>query len=484
MAIDWSDNNKRKAFRLALQRAYPREADLRLFVDEELNENLAAIAANNNLQSTAHDLVSWAQAKSRLDEVFEAFCRENPNDPVIAELQQRPLIKRSSNLGEEDWEALFAQFSPYDFADIQRAFLQGFQRVLNAAFQQVRPDHPPLTEQAQVQELLATYDKPELAVRFVEFVIVEFQRSSAESRRDLTGLEQWRDRISQKYKIFPLTPEPEQKTVRQGYLLVACEESGSDVVLYPELRVTGEEKPIKFSASPVKCAFEELPAYLSDWIYQAEKALDGKQNSEEILLELFLPCAMLEADLAMWDVRDKRGRPISLGMHRMFIVRSFDRIRDKDLQPVLARKWELLQKSVRDGTACDQFHLQDKYPEKKGALSVLLKRVPGLKLVAELPLEPEKRKDLLYEIIDAAVPITLWTPNANEAILAELKTQMYNLSRESQLTNFADLAYKWREKLAQPETESIKHIRLLCDCPDRLPKLPDPEQEDDLLVAF
>jgi hypothetical protein len=116
-------------------------------------------------------------------------------------------------------------------------------------------------------------------------------------------------------------------------------------------------------------------------------------------------------------------------------------------------------------------------------LLVLLKNAPGLKLAARFPSESEKRKALLYEMIDAAVPIALWSPSISEAMLAELKAQMHSLSRESHLTNFADLAQRWREKLAQSETEAVKHIRLLCDCPDRLPNLPDRDREDDLLVA-
>lgn len=491
MAIDWSDNSKRKAFRLALQRVYPSDADLKLFVDEELNENLAVMAANNNLQATAGGLVAWAHAKSRLDEVFEAFCRENSKDPGIAELRQQPLIKRSSNLEEEDWETLFKQFTPYDFADIQRAFLREFQRAFKAAFQQLRSDHPPLTEQTQIQTLLTDFDQPELAVRFVESVIVEFQRSSEGNGRDLAGLKQWRNRVVQKYNVPPLAPEPEEKMARQGYLLVTFKKHASDVTMYPELRVTGENTHIPFGVAPETCAFEKVPDYLSDWIDQAEEALNGLYDSEEILLELFLPCDLLEEDLATtWRVKDKRGNPILFSRYRLFVVRSLDRFdgEDKELikktSALLERKWQRLQKCVSAGNAGDNFHLQEECPKENGDLFLLLEDAPGLKFAAKLPLEHEKRKALLYGIIDAAVPIALWSSSADEAMLAELKTQMHHLCRESNLINFADLAQRWRKKLAQVETEAVKHIRLLCDCPDRLPNnVPDPEREDDLLVA-
>lgn len=483
MAINWEDNTKRKAFRKALQRVYPSERDLQTFVDEELNENLAVIAANNNLQATAHGLVSWAMAKGEIDRVFEAFCRENSKDTVIAELQSQLLIKRSSNLGEEDLERLFAMLDPDDTACVEIAFRDAIKAAYGLSFLEMRPDRPPINNLDDIQDLLKKYDNPILAVRFVEFAIVELQRSSEGDERDLAALVQWGDRITAQYKVSPLTPKPDRKIVRQGYLLVAFEECGSDVTVYPELRVAGTEKPIEFGVSPVTCPFEDVPNYLSDWIYLAEKALDEHDN-EEILLELFLPCALLEEDLATtWTVKNKRGNPIALGIHRMFVVRSFDRIRDDEAKKTLRRKWQLLKECVTAGNACDKFHLQETYLETQGALLVLLKNVPGLKLVAKLPAESEKRKNLLYEIVDAAVPIALWSPSADEAILAELKTQMYNLSKESHLIEFADLARRWQAKLADPETESVKHIRLLCDCPDRVPNLPDPDQDEDLLVA-
>lgn len=357
MAIDWNDSNKRKAFRLALQRVYSSEADLQLFVDEELNENLAVVATNNNLQATAHGLVSWAKAKGKIDQVFEAFRRENPNDPVIAELQPQPLIKRSSNLGEEDLESLFAMLNPDDTAYVQIAFRDAIKAAYGLSFWEMRPDRPPMNTLGDIQDLLEKYYKPILAVRFVEFFIARLQDFGEGDERDLTAFTQWRDRIAAQYNVSPLIPESDQKIARQGYLLVTFEECGSDVTVYPELRVAGDEKPIEFGVSPVTCPFEDVPNYLSNWIYLAEKALDEHDN-EEILLELFLPCAFLEEDLATtWAVKNKRGRPIPLGMHRMFVVRSFERIQDDEARKTLRRKWQLLKECVTAGNACDRFHL-------------------------------------------------------------------------------------------------------------------------------
>jgi len=89
VAINWEDNTKRKAFRKALQEAYPSAAELKIFVDEALNESLAAITGGSNLQQITFDLLEWARAHGRLDEVYQAFKNQNPNHPVIKELEQQ-----------------------------------------------------------------------------------------------------------------------------------------------------------------------------------------------------------------------------------------------------------------------------------------------------------------------------------------------------------------------------------------------------------
>jgi hypothetical protein len=399
------------------------------------------------------------------------------------------LIRRPSHLKEGDWEMLFEHFLPYDFADIQRAFLRGIRQAFGHDFQQVRPDHPPLNEPAQIQKLLAAYDNPELAVRFVEFVIVELQRSSEGNNRDLTALKQWRDRIAQNHNISLEEPKPITSINRQAYLLIALKESGrqtqkdgSFVKVFAELRVTGEATPIEFEAAAVTCSLNEVAEHLSKLIRKAEEALIPYE-CDKVTLELFLPCIHLEEDVADWQVRNEQNRPRRLGKHRRFLVRSLDRAEKPKMQRTLERKWQLLKNCVEAKTVCEQFHLQEDCPDL-GDLEALLDEKPGLRLLAELPDDREQRLDILYDIINSGVPIALWSSKFDSCTATELKTQFNNLLEESELTNFANLAQKWRMKRTEVENVAIKNIRLLCDCPERWPSLPDPEQEEDLLVAF
>lgn len=487
--IDWQDKKKRKAFQEALQKVYPDYTDLAMFVDYELGESLATIAPDEGLSRVTYKLLNWFESRQRLDEVYQAFKGENPKHPVIETLERRSFVSQASHLTQRDWDTLFGQFLSDDLADLQRAFQQGFRDAFGIAFRQVQPQHPSITEVAQIRELLEIYDAdakgPVLAVRFVESAIAELQRSSDGSNRDLTALEQWRDRISQQHTVSRKLAEPSKTTACQAYLLVALEEIGSDVNVYPELHITGAESPIRFGATPKTCSIHHVADQISDWIKQAEDTEEIRQcEEEEVTLELFLPCKHLEDDVAMtWNVKDKRGSDVLLGIHRRLLVRSADRIRDRKIQKALMQKWQLLKDCVSKGNGCSRFHLQEDCLEQKGALSALLRdmNATGLKLIGKLPADPGKRIDLLNDIIDAAIPIALWSSESAEADAISLKTEFDSLLEQCHVVNFADLARQWR--IRRMVSASAKQIRLLCDQPDRLPRLPDPSQEEDLLVA-
>ncbi len=485
--MNWS-NDKREILRLALQNVYTDYDLLEIFVDEKLDANLPDIAEKAELTKVTYKLLKWAKSENRLDELFRVFCLDNPRvkDSVIAKLQSQPLIDISVNLQENDWDTLIVLFSPNDSAYMQVAFRRAFKAVYDQAFWDVRPDCPPMDNPDSILNLLVQYDKPLLAVRFVEFAIAELRRSDENNERDFTALENWRDRIAQEFDIDPFVPvdNQEQPAIRHAYLLVALERHGAKVNVYPELHIMGEGKPTGFGATPTNCSIDEVADYLSAWIEQAEEALgDDPSIHEEVILEVFLPCQDLEEDIAStWFVRDRRGAEVTLGMHRRFLVRSSDRIRDRKIQKALQRKWEALNVCVQEQNACREFHIQRECPGQKGVLCALLKDIDatGLKFLVHLPSEPSKRIDLINEMIDAALPIALWPSEMADVDPNNLRVE-FDALLNCQLTNFADLARQWRRR--RIEAASANHIRLLCDRPDRWPRLPDSDHDGDALVA-
>ncbi|MFQ4134752.1 hypothetical protein PGN35_000360 [Nodosilinea sp. PGN35] len=405
---------------------------------------------------------------------------------ILSQITGKPLVERPTRLATADWAVLFSRFSPYDFAVMQGAFLKAFQEVYAKGFWQVRPDNPPLNEPGQIQKLITTFDDPLLAVRFVEQVVAAFRGAKDGKPRDLAEFERWRDRIAQTFNVPPAAPPAPNTAARHPYLLVALEAHGSDVNLYPELRVSGVEKPLGFGACPKTCTLAEAAAQISGWIHQAEAALEAEACDDgEVTLEVFLPCQYLDEDIAAnWQMQDKRGGEVTLGNYRRFLVRSLERVRDRSIQRALARRWQLLDSCQDIRALCHQFHRQAQCPSEKGSLQAMLKDLDalGLKFVAQLPTDATRRLDLLYEIIDAAVPIALWASAPASDDAATLEAEFDALLGACQWTNFADLARGWR--LHRLRSPAATPIRLLCDRPDRLPHLPDPNREEDLLVAL
>jgi hypothetical protein len=408
---------------------------------------------------------------------------------VLAQILGKPLIDRTTRLAATDWATLFGYFSPYDFAAMQMAFLKAFQDVYAKGFWQVRPDNPPLNGPDQIQSLLTTFDEPVLAVRFVERVMAALRSAEEGAPRDFTQFEQWRDRIAQAFNV-PLAAPPKPDTLSHAYLLVAIEEHGADVNVYPELRVAEAGKAagraIHFGARPTTCPVADAAQQISDWIRQAENTPEVNACDDgEIILEMFLPCKYLDKDIAStWRLTNQRGEKLPLGTYRRFLVRSLERIRSPQIQQALGRRWQQLEASVNAMDAGPTFHRQENCPQGKGILCALLRDgdALGLKFVAQLPKDPRQRIDLLNDIIDAAIPIALWSSEGDSLDATALEIEFDILLTAAHLTNFADLAKQWRRR--RLSTASAQPIKLLCDRPDRLPQLPDPNREEDLLVAL
>jgi hypothetical protein len=488
VSIDWTDSKKRKAFREALQYVYTDISELTMFVDEELNKKLSDIAGRSSLKDTAYELINWAISKGRINDLYQAFKDENPDHIFNQSIDRKSLIPQTSNLTQADWVILFEQFFPDDLADLQRAALKAYEATFGVSFRQVRPDYPPLATCSQIQELLELYDIGKegvvLAVRFVECAIVELQRTSSGENRNLELLQNWRDRIAQQFNISLPDPKPTDEITHHAYLLVTLEESGPDFIVYPELHISGTENPIGFGAYPATCSINQVADSISEWIHQAEDALDDTCEAR-VTLEIFLPYRNLEEDIATtWIAKTKDGEEINFGMYRRFVVRSSDRIRDRTIQRALAPTWQRLQGFVDTGNAHEQFYAHRDCVGERGMLCALLqdKGAIGLKLLVQLPSDRNQRENLFKDIIDAAIPIALWTAETDDIDINTLEREFSHLLAGS-LTNFADLAIRWRQHRIQPT--SSKQIKILCDRPDRIPRLPDliNREDDDAIVA-
>jgi hypothetical protein len=90
----------RKELRLALQACYPTPDDLRLLVQESLNEPLQNISRDADLPTMAFNLIQWAIARGRLTELVQAAAADRPNDTALQKIAEQFVFATGADEGE------------------------------------------------------------------------------------------------------------------------------------------------------------------------------------------------------------------------------------------------------------------------------------------------------------------------------------------------------------------------------------------------
>jgi hypothetical protein len=90
-----------------------------------------------------------------------------------------------------------------------------------------------------------------------------------------------------------------------------------------------------------------------------------------------------------------------------------------------------------------------------------------------------RQENLFKCIIKAAIPIAVWTSAVDDVDVKILENEFSQLLNGS-LTEFAELALRWRKR--RMASIPSKHIKILCDHPDRVPRLPSCEDTDAIVA--
>lgn len=501
MPINWSAEN-RETLEKAIKSVYLNPTALARFVDYVLDGiSIKSITDQGNIADDIYELLVWAKTQHLLDKLYQGFCSRNDTNPTISKLKQSLegdesegrefLIPNSGkNLHRSDWDELWGNFTVQLLPYMYSAFPLAYKSAFSGSYLRTHP-HTPLEGCDDIRKYMEDVDTPTLAVRFVEQVLAKVadlgEDGIDELKYELKGLRAWRDRIAKKYRILPGKPRL-SKASKQGYLLVCLKESGKRtkdekdfVIPFAELRVSGESDAIPFHQNTETCSLRQVESRLSDFICSAEEVL-AEYGCSQVTLELFLPCVHLDVDVAGWNVLNAHKELQPLGTHRRFAVRSLERATSLDARKSLSKKWTLLKACVEANDACYQFHHQESWPNSD-ELKKALEEVPGIMLSATLPPERAKRQKVLSGIVGSAVPIALWFSNSSSLNVSQRRTKFDTLLRNNRLTDFADLSYRWSQLREHPKETEGRHLRLLCDCPERWPELPDRE-EDSIVAPF
>jgi len=82
------DDTPLRQLREALLSAFPKHQDLEIMVSDGLHENLSAIAGQGPLQHTVFELIRWAKAKGKLEQLVIAALKENNHNPQLRSVAQ------------------------------------------------------------------------------------------------------------------------------------------------------------------------------------------------------------------------------------------------------------------------------------------------------------------------------------------------------------------------------------------------------------
>lgn len=77
----------------ALLSAFPRRADLGMMVRIQLDVQLDVVAGDSNLRTAVFELVEWAEAQGRLDDLIAGARRQNPGNAALRSLVLPPAGK-------------------------------------------------------------------------------------------------------------------------------------------------------------------------------------------------------------------------------------------------------------------------------------------------------------------------------------------------------------------------------------------------------
>ncbi|MBO9998016.1 MAG: hypothetical protein J7641_03245 [Cyanobacteria bacterium SID2] len=470
------DKEIEREFREALCDSYPNTTELAIFVDDNLEENLAKITTETNLTYIVFKLIKWAEIqKRRLAQLLEAFCQDNSHhtlvarlQPIIAQLQEDFVNPKNHNIKNEDWERLFENFQQNNLLILNKAWYEALQYQ---PLTEIYTNCPFFDRVGAIREILERYDDPKLAIAFVNRAIRLLIALENIEDDVIQNLENWRDKIADSHRVPKIIGMGNKNL--HGYLLVPIQLQAGHVTIYPQLYITEDDRTYPEiekieSTWGIQCQINDVSNYLSETIAEAEKKLEVLKGEDTITLEVFLPWQYLDSHVHEWDVTDELDDPCQLHVYRKFLVRSLDRATISGLKLKLKKAWNCLQNCLQNGSIDRSF---DKFDCSSCKPLPALVGKPGVKLGGGLPENIEQREAILKNLVKSAIPIAFWTYqqfDLNETIEA-----FDMLLTVDNLKSFRNLAKAIREKRNAENPNPVhQDLGMLCDCPTRLPTLP------------
>lgn len=408
-----------------------------------------------------------------------------PSDTLLRAIQALGLSEGivptpEQKVSQQQLRQLFDLFGDRYWFDVGKAFVSAFEDSFKRSYTEVYKTIP--SSFNIMRETLCRLNDPKLVASFVERARVRIQREDKSS--DLPEqIVRWRDRFLTQHNLTLTDIQPKEDSEQPGYLLVSLEphtkvdRKGAYVNVFAEVQRAGK-RPIPIASET--CALSEMGAYLHKAIAQAKAAI-----ADSVTLEIFMPRVHLEYEIASWkpsETNDKAAEEAARLLRRQpYIIRSFERAKKVEYQKQVKKKWNEILTCIEKGNGCQRFHPQAETFDRDDLYDDI-DEAAGLFLSAELSADSAERQGVLSDIVEAAIPFALWFSSAQESTPEQRQAAFNSLLQTEYMSDFATLSKKWRRYRRKHKEKPERHLKLLCDCPDRWPSLPN-QDEDDALVA-
>lgn len=105
---------QQKQLRKAFLNAFPTHQDLEMMVFDQLNEHVSSIAGGGTLEHTVFELIKWALAREKLEELVIAALKQNPSPQLVDVANQLGIWREkmsSSHLRDPRWSMRWVTLS-------------------------------------------------------------------------------------------------------------------------------------------------------------------------------------------------------------------------------------------------------------------------------------------------------------------------------------------------------------------------------------
>jgi hypothetical protein len=445
-------------------------------------DDIAPLTTNTTYPFRVFKVISWAETQGKLGELIDEIRPRNRGDFCkLVEGQFSEMVKILDPSSGEIQGNNISNFANLilESENVQQA-IDSSKSVLPVSLQ----------DDSYFHEIQALEDKKNDKYRlYIVFLLLRdyprsqdgpsrfssFIKNFSERIDDAPQLSQKDPQLSQKLKslfpgIIPLqkkispaaspgkiesflkpSAQPKQKLVN-AYLLIQLgrdQFSGKDQFHLDACLKINPEEPIpvglRNSANEVHgqrgttCTRQEIEEQVVQLIRRGEEVFsDTKENEISFLLivEIFLPYEYLTEKIDLWRM-EQLNEKVPIGSRYNIVLRSWDRIVDKNLKEGLETSWRTLQPLLDPDrkTAPKGWHEYFLHLESLPGSWDFDKKI-GVKVTCGLPDRSEDQIELMRKIITTDLPFAIWTRSAE---LSKVKDLPEEIKQLLDFKNFRDI---------------------------------------------